>query len=292
MPANIAAEASSAAGAVVTFSATATDAVDLTPTVSCVPASGSTFAIGATTVNCSASDDAGNTAVGSLTVTVADTTAPVLTVPANITDEAGSPAGQPVSFAASATDLVTASPVVACAPASGTTFPLGITTVTCSATDLAGNTATGSFTITITPPVPGRMHGAGGIGTGSDRVGFEFDVRESADYRDRGTLKLKVANRPGRPDHYFAANVTDVRFSNQPGSAPGRKPGSGVDTVSFTGVGSWNGLPGYTFAVIAADRGEPGRDRDTFDVVVRDSAGTIVATASGALREGNLDSKK
>ena len=292
VPANIAAEASSAAGAVVTFSATATDAVDLTPTVSCVPASGSTFAIGATTVNCSASDDAGNTAVGSLTVTVADTTAPVLTVPANITDEAGSPAGQPVSFAASATDLVTASPVVACAPASGTTFPLGITTVTCSATDLAGNTATGSFTITITPPVPGRMHGAGGIGTGSDRVGFEFDVRESADYRDRGTLKLKVANRPGRPDHYFAANVTDVRFSNQPGSAPGRKPGSGVDTVSFTGVGSWNGLPGYTFAVIAADRGEPGRDRDTFDVVVRDSAGTIVATASGALREGNLDSKK
>ncbi|MCL4859476.1 MAG: HYR domain-containing protein, partial [Caldilineaceae bacterium] len=63
-------------GAVASFSATASDLVDGSVPVLCAPASGSTFALGATTVNCSASDAAGNTANGSFTVTVVDTTAP------------------------------------------------------------------------------------------------------------------------------------------------------------------------------------------------------------------------
>ena len=40
---------------------------------------------------------------------------------------------------------------------SGATFPLGTTTVTCTATDAHGNTATGSLTVTVhdtTPPAP------------------------------------------------------------------------------------------------------------------------------------------
>ena len=36
-----------------------------------------------------------------------------------------------------------------CTPASGSVFPIGITTVGCNATDDAGNTATASFTITV-----------------------------------------------------------------------------------------------------------------------------------------------
>ena len=84
--------------------------------------------------------------------------------------------------------------------------------------------------------------------------------------------------------------MTDVRFSNQPGYGPGRTPGSGVDTVSFTGVGSWNGQPGYTYAVIASDRGEPGRGHDTFTVVIKDQSGVVVATAGGTLGSGNLQS--
>ena len=62
-----------------TFTATATDTVaPASPDVTCTPASGTTFALGATTVNCSATDAAGNEATGSFTVTVRDTTAPVL----------------------------------------------------------------------------------------------------------------------------------------------------------------------------------------------------------------------
>ena len=78
-----------------------------------------------------------------------DTTAPVLALPSPITVAATSPAGAPVTYTATASDLVDGALTVACTPASGATFPIGTTTVACSATDKAGNTASGSFAVTI-----------------------------------------------------------------------------------------------------------------------------------------------
>ncbi len=49
---------------------TATDDLDPDPPVTCTPVAGSQFAIGATTVNCSATDAASNTADASFKVTV------------------------------------------------------------------------------------------------------------------------------------------------------------------------------------------------------------------------------
>jgi hypothetical protein len=149
LPSNITAEATSAAGAVVTFTASATDANPPHPAVTCTPASGSTFAIMTTTVNCSATDAAGNTATGSFTVTVQDTTPPVLRLPDNITAEATGPNGAVVTFAPTANDLVDGSRPVTCTPASGSTFAITTTTVNCSSTDKSGNTASGSFTVTV-----------------------------------------------------------------------------------------------------------------------------------------------
>jgi hypothetical protein len=160
LPADITAEATSAAGAVVTYSATADDLEDGALVPTCVPASGSTFALGATTVDCSVTDSASNTTTGSFSVTVVDTTPPAVTVPANVTTAATSPAGATVAYgAASATDLVDGALTPACAPASGSLFSVGATTVTCSATDAAGNTGSNTFTVTVTayldttPPV-------------------------------------------------------------------------------------------------------------------------------------------
>ena len=62
--------ATSPAGATVVYSASASDLVDPSPTLSCVPPSGSVFPIGTTTVNCTATDDRGNSAAGSFTVRV------------------------------------------------------------------------------------------------------------------------------------------------------------------------------------------------------------------------------
>lgn len=82
---------------------------------------------------------------------VVDTTAPVLTLPANITVIAGGSAGAVVLFTASAYDLVDGSVPVTCNPSSGTPFFIGITPVNCSASDANENTSSGSFTITVLP---------------------------------------------------------------------------------------------------------------------------------------------
>src|ERR687893_1225677 len=151
LPSDITAEATSADGIEVSYTATATDAVDGSVPVTCDPASGSTFPLGTTTVNCSATDAAGNEATGSFNVIVQDTTPPELTLPSSQpAAEATTPQGAQVTYAAAtATDAVDGSVPVTCDPASGSTFPLGTTTVDCSATDAAGNTGTGSFNVIV-----------------------------------------------------------------------------------------------------------------------------------------------
>jgi hypothetical protein len=62
--------------------------------------------------------------------------------------------------------------------------------------------------------------------------------------------------------------------------------------VVFSGAGKWNGKAGYTFEVRASDRGEPGRQRDTFSLVVKDSRGGVVANVSGTIASGNIQSTR
>ena len=129
----IVAEATGAGGAAVQYTASASDLVDGAVTPVCSAASGSTFAIGTTTVECSATDVHGNTSTGSFDITVQDTTAPTLTLPADITVEATTADGATVNYTASASDLVDGAVTPVCSAASGSTFALGTTTVECSA---------------------------------------------------------------------------------------------------------------------------------------------------------------
>jgi hypothetical protein len=147
----------------------------------CSPASGSTFPLGTTTVTCSATDAAGNTGNNSFTVTVQDTTAPTLTLPSNMTVSATSAAGAVVTFSASASDLVDGSVAVTCTPASGSTFAPGTTTVNCSATDAAGNEASGSFTVSVKFQLSGfyqpvDMNGVLNTVKGGSTVPLKFEV--------------------------------------------------------------------------------------------------------------------
>ena len=83
------------------------------------------------------------------TLVITDVTPPVLTLPGNVFAEATSPAGAIVTFTASAVDYASGSVPVMLSAASGSQFPIGVTTVTASATDAAGNRAEGSFTVTV-----------------------------------------------------------------------------------------------------------------------------------------------
>jgi hypothetical protein len=168
LPPNQAAEATGPGGAIVTYTATATDAQDGPLTPACAPASGSLFAVGVTQVNCSVTDSGGLTTAGTFTVTVMDTTPPSLNLPAGITTEATGPAGAAVSYTATATDLVDGPVPASCTPASGSTFALDQTTlVTCTATDASGNTTAGTFPVTVADTTPPSLNLPGDITAGA-----------------------------------------------------------------------------------------------------------------------------
>ncbi|MFL6257850.1 MAG: HYR domain-containing protein [Pyrinomonadaceae bacterium] len=148
-PADITIEATGPGGAPATFAATATDAVSGQVNVTFSVAPGSTFALGTTQVTANATDAAGNTTSKTFNVTVRDTTAPSINPVADLVVEATSPAGAVATFATTAGDLVDGSVSVSYSHAPGSTFPVGSTTVTATAKDAAGNTATSTFNVTV-----------------------------------------------------------------------------------------------------------------------------------------------
>jgi uncharacterized repeat protein (TIGR01451 family) len=126
-----------------------------------VPA-GNIFPVGNTIVTYTATDRSGNTAADTQTVTVADNTVPTISAPANVTLYTGAGATTcSVTVADLNATLGTATandncPGVTWARGGSNVFPLGNTTVTYTATDAAGNTATANQTVTVidnTPPV-------------------------------------------------------------------------------------------------------------------------------------------
>ena len=118
--------------------------------VTCLPPSGSVFPRGTTTINCSATDAAGNSVLCSFTVAVTDTQAPVITCPANVTVQAATgQASAPVSYPPPVATDNLPGVTVSCSPASGSTFALGPTTVNCTARDVEGNQSSCGFTVLV-----------------------------------------------------------------------------------------------------------------------------------------------
>lgn len=143
-------------GAIVTFEVVAYGGRDPNPVVTCDPPSGSRFRLGPTNVRCIATNSFGEFDEGGVYVYVYDVGIPVLNLPDDITVPSDGN-GAVVTFQATATDVIDGAVPVTCAPASGSRFPVGITRVDCSATDTSYNTATGSFTVTVTSTEPERL---------------------------------------------------------------------------------------------------------------------------------------
>src|SRR5439155_497143 len=125
----------------VTFVVTATDNCPGVSVVS-VPASGSSFAVGTTTVTSTATDAQGNSATCSFTVTVNDVQSPVITCSTNrVVNVLSGTCSSNVTFVVTATDNCPGVSVVS-VPASALCFAVAIPMLTSTATDASGNSAT------------------------------------------------------------------------------------------------------------------------------------------------------
>jgi hypothetical protein len=182
LPPDITEEAKNADGAVVSYTVTATDDRDPSPTIECTPASGSTFKIGTTPVNCTATDKAGNEAEGSFNVIVQDTIKPVIQVTGTISD------GQQIYFGdvpsaptCTATDSGSGVTSAGCT-VSGYGTKVGPQTLTFTATDNAGNTATQTIKYTVVAWTikgfyqPVDMNGVENAARGGSTIPLKFEV--------------------------------------------------------------------------------------------------------------------
>jgi hypothetical protein len=152
-------EATGPAGKAVTFSATATDLVSGTVAVTywigaSQVLSGSVFPVTAApvTVTARAVDAAGNVSLKTFTIWVRDTTPPTITgVVSLITVSAGAGSSVAVTFPViTASDIVSGVVPVTFSKASGSLFALGLTQVTVTAVDAAGNVVTKTFWVLVT----------------------------------------------------------------------------------------------------------------------------------------------
>jgi hypothetical protein len=114
------------------------------------------------------------------TTTTVDNPPSFANVPSGLTVEANGPSGSAVNYTApTASDDTDGPRPVSCTPGSGSTFPLGSTSVTCTATDLAGHQAQASFTVavhdttapTLVTPDPHSVYASSALGASDSDPG-------------------------------------------------------------------------------------------------------------------------
>jgi len=129
--------------------ATATDGCDDTPDVSFSDSVQQNACGRVITRTWTATDDCGNMATCIQTITVSDDVAPEITCPDDFCVTAPDQDGVVVSFQVDVSDACDPNVQLECTPPSGSVFPLGVTVVTCVATDCAGNRAECSFEVEV-----------------------------------------------------------------------------------------------------------------------------------------------
>jgi hypothetical protein len=146
---------------------------------------------------------------------------PVLTLPNTITTSATSPQGAVVSYTATASepDDASATPTVSCAPVSGSNFPIGSTTVQCSASDSASpaDSTSGSFQVVVNPTLTVSVNSQG------------FSPKEGTAYSG------------------VVANVTDYGPDVHSASIDWGDGSSSAGTISFQGVGNYGVTGSHTY---------------------------------------------
>ena len=107
------------------------------------------YELGKTAVTLTVTDSLGSSSYCTSTVTVVDTAPPVINCPSNLTVMATSSAGAVVNYAPPVASDCCSTVTVSCTPVPGSMFAIGSTTVTCNATDGAGNKSFCGFIVYV-----------------------------------------------------------------------------------------------------------------------------------------------
>jgi hypothetical protein len=309
-PTNISMPATSPQGRQVTFSALGSDVEDGSLTADCQARSGETFPLGTTTLACTVTDVAGAAASGSFSITITNT-APTITDLPDISEFATSAAGRHVDFASTGSDFEDGALIGLCTANPGT-FPIGTTEVSCTVTDVAGATATDTFSITITNSAPTITDLPDISEFATSAAGRHVDFASTGDDNEDGPLTGLCTANPGTfpiGTTSVTCTVTDVAgvtasdsFSitiknnaptftaptdiSLPATSPqGRQvtfsaPGSDIEDGSLTAdcqVRSAETFPLGTTTIACTVTDSLGLTAsDSFDVVITNTAPTIV----------------
>jgi hypothetical protein len=136
-------------GSIVPFDVKATDLVDPEVKTLCKPESGSFFRIGTSSITCTSSDRFGNTGSQDFRVHVGSDDTPALVAPPSVFAEATGRDGATVTYKATGSNAKGSAVDVSCDPAAGKLFPIGVTSVKCTAFGSNGASVTELFNITV-----------------------------------------------------------------------------------------------------------------------------------------------
>ena len=216
-------------GAIVFFSPTTSGNCGA---VTCIPPSGSFFPKATNVVTCS-------TAGGSncsFTIAVIDTVPPTIVCPANIvTNVPRSQTNAVVDYPAPVFNDNCGLVSEKSSPASGSVFPLGVTTVICTASDTSGNSNFSSFTVTV-------QH------TNAPPVAQCRDVTTNADANCQAFVDVSAVDN-GSFD-------SDGIITNRTLTPPGPYP-KGTNAVTLTVVDDLGATNSCTASIIVVDSTPP-----------------------------------
>jgi hypothetical protein len=136
-------------GSIVTFDVKATDLVDPDAKFYCKPESGSFLRIGTSSITCTGADRFGNTSSQDFRVHVGSDDTPALVAPAAVFAEATGRDGATVTYKATGSNAKGSAVDVLCDPAAGKLFPIGVTSIKCTAFGSNGASITELFNITV-----------------------------------------------------------------------------------------------------------------------------------------------
>ncbi len=174
------------------------------------------LANGSHTVSVRSTDTSGNVESTAVFTWTVDTEAPVIASHDDVEAEATSNAGAVVAYTLpSVTDNISTGLIALCTPASGSTFALGTTLITCNATDAVGNSATATtFNVNIvdtTKPVialdgdnPLTLQAGASYVEAGATVTDNYDVGLSA------TIDSSSVNTSALGSYSVTYNVTDT----------------------------------------------------------------------------------